>query len=72
MSYDIELKDPVTGEVIELDHVHGMRSGTYALGGTTAAELNITYTTTQSILACSGKMVFVRFTEKPVLRVSRC
>jgi len=43
MSYDIELRDPVTGKVLELDSAHHMRGGTYALGGTTLAELNITY-----------------------------
>jgi hypothetical protein len=43
MSYDIELRDAVTGEVLELDSAHHMRGGTYAIGGTAAAELNITY-----------------------------
>jgi len=43
MSYDIELVHPVTGETIELDAPHQMRGGTYCFGGTTRAELNITY-----------------------------
>jgi len=43
MSYDIKLVDPVTKEVIELDEKHHMRGGTYAVGGTTAAHLNITW-----------------------------
>jgi len=43
MSYDIDLKDPVTKEVIEFDEPHLMRGGTYAIGGTTEASLNITY-----------------------------
>jgi hypothetical protein len=43
MSYDIELTDPVTGEVLEADEAHHMRGGTYAVGGTTRLELNITY-----------------------------
>lgn len=43
MSYDINLKDPVTKEVIELDSPHQLKGGTYALGGTTEASLNITY-----------------------------
>lgn len=43
MSYDIELKDPVTKEVIEFDSPHQMRGGTYALNGTNEAWLNITY-----------------------------
>ena len=43
MSYDIWLNDPVTNQRIEFDSVHDMRGGTYALGGTREAWLNITY-----------------------------
>lgn len=43
MSYDIELVDPVTGKVIELDEKHHMKGGTYAVGGTFEAHLNITW-----------------------------
>lgn len=43
MSYDIELLDPKTKEVIELDSPHFVRGGTYAVGGTKRLELNITY-----------------------------
>ena len=43
MSYDIYLNDPVTGIPIELDEPHQMRGGTYAVGGTTKAWLNVTY-----------------------------
>ena len=43
MSYDIELQYPVTGRTLELDTPHQMHGGTYALGGTKEAELNITY-----------------------------
>jgi hypothetical protein len=43
VSYDISLTDAVTGEVLELDAPHQMRGGTYALGGTTEASLNVTY-----------------------------
>ena len=43
MSYDLSLCDPVTRGVIHFDHSHEMRGGTYALGGTTEAALNITY-----------------------------
>ena len=43
MSYDIGLIDPVTRETIELDAPHHMRGGTYAVGGTTQAHLNVTY-----------------------------
>lgn len=43
MSYDICLREPVTRETIELDEPHQMRGGTYMVGGTTRAWLNITY-----------------------------
>lgn len=43
MSYDIDLKDPVTGAVIELDGPHHMRGGTYRVGGDTRLHLNVTY-----------------------------
>ena len=43
MSYDIRLTDPVTGETLQLDAPHHMRGGTYEVGGTTDAHLNITY-----------------------------
>ena len=43
MSYDIELQDPVTHETLQLDAPHHMKGGTYCLGGTTNAELNVTY-----------------------------
>jgi hypothetical protein len=43
MSYDIDLKDPVTGKTIELDEPHHMKGGTYCVGGTTQASLNVTY-----------------------------
>jgi hypothetical protein len=43
MSYDLGLCDPVSGEVLELDAPHRMRGGTYAIGWTSHAELNVTY-----------------------------
>lgn len=43
MSYDIHLVDPVTLETILLDHPHHMRGGTYQMGGTQRAWLNVTY-----------------------------
>ena len=43
MSYDISLKDPVTGETLELASEHMVRGGTYAVGGTRELWLNITY-----------------------------
>lgn len=43
MSYDVYLNDPVTEQVIKLEAPHEMRGGTYAMGGTNEAWLNITY-----------------------------
>ncbi len=43
LSYDICLLDPKTHQVIEFDFKHGIKGGTYALGGTTEAWVNITY-----------------------------
>lgn len=43
MSYDISLKEPVTGKTIEFDAPHQMGGGTQAMGGTTEAWLNVTY-----------------------------
>lgn len=43
MSYDIKLIDPVTKEDVELDVPHHMRGGTYEVGGTISAHLNVTY-----------------------------
>ena len=43
MSYDIYLNDPVTGEPLEFADTMDLRGGTFALGGTTEAWLNITY-----------------------------
>ena len=43
MSYDIGLVDPITRKPLELDTPHHMRGGTYAIGGTAEARLNVTY-----------------------------
>jgi len=43
MSYDIDLCDPVTGNVLELPEKHHMAGGTHCLGGTTEMSLNVTY-----------------------------
>lgn len=37
------LLDPVTKETIELENTHQIRGGTYAIGGTQEAWLNITW-----------------------------
>jgi len=46
MSYDIRLVDD-KGETIYLPESHALRGGTYALGGTTEAWLNVTYNYSQ-------------------------
>lgn len=43
MSYDINLLDPVSKTVIELDVPHFMCGGTYQLGGCSELSFNITY-----------------------------
>ena len=43
MSYDIYLREPVGGNVIEFATEHYIRGGTYAVGGTREAWLNVTY-----------------------------
>jgi hypothetical protein len=43
MSYDIFFTDPLTRKTIELNDVHFMRGGTYAVGGTKKLHLNITF-----------------------------
>lgn len=43
MSYTCYLTDPVTGEMLQAESPHQIRGGTYAMGGTTYLELNVTY-----------------------------
>lgn len=43
MSYDLYLRDPVTGETLHSLTPHHMTGGTYAIGGTTELWLNITF-----------------------------
>lgn len=43
MSYDFYLTEPGTGDTIILDQPHQIKGGTFALGGTNEAELNITW-----------------------------
>ena|SRR5208282_2402102 len=43
MSWDIELCDPVSGAPLDLGAVHQMSGGTICIGGTSLAELNVTY-----------------------------
>ena len=43
MSYSLHLTNPATNETIELPEPHALAGGTYAIGGTTEAWLNVTY-----------------------------
>lgn len=43
MSYDIYLVHPVTKKTLEVETPHNIKGGTYAVGGTKEAWLNITY-----------------------------
>jgi len=43
MSYDIDLNCPVTNKVIGFEFKHDIKGGTYAIGGSDEASLNITY-----------------------------
>jgi hypothetical protein len=43
MSYDIYLTDPDSGKALVLNSPHDLRGGTFALGGTNEAWLNVTY-----------------------------
>ena len=43
MSYDINLLEPSTKETIEFDDIHNFKGGSYCVGGTKEAWLNITY-----------------------------
>lgn len=51
MSYDIELVHPITGDILHLDEPHQLKGGTYAVGGTTEASLNVTYNYSQHFYA---------------------
>lgn len=55
MSYDIELVDAVTKERLHVDSPHKMRGGTYCIGGTTEAWLNITYNYAEILYKVFGK-----------------
>lgn len=43
MSYDIDLVDPISKEVLQVENPHFMKGGTYKLGGSTELSLNMTY-----------------------------
>lgn len=43
MGYDLDLCDPVTGEVLQCDTPHHMKGSTYAVGGSTHLGIAVTY-----------------------------
>lgn len=43
MSYDIDLTDPVTKDVLVVENRHHIRGGIYAQGGDDRLSLNVTY-----------------------------
>jgi len=43
MSYDIRLCDPITNKTIEFENRHYLTGGTYEVGGSHEAWLNVTY-----------------------------
>lgn len=55
MSYDIDLVDPVMKEVLVLDAPHQMKGGTYCVGGTSRASLNITYNYAKHFIRVLGE-----------------
>ena len=54
MSYDIVIKTK-TGETLQLPTKHGLAGGTYAIGGTDKARLNVTYNYTRIFIRVLGK-----------------
>lgn len=64
MSYDIDLVDQVTGKVLELDQKHQMTGGTYQLGGTRDASLNITWNYSKIFYEVIDKEEGIRFLYK--------
>lgn len=54
MSYDIEIKNK-NDEVVEFPCKHGITGGTYALGGTDKAWLNVTYNYADSFYRVMGE-----------------
>lgn len=55
MSYDIRLCDPVSKDTIQFESAHRIAGGTYAMGGTSEAWLNITYNYSRFFYAAMGE-----------------
>lgn len=60
MSYDIELLDPITKKVIEIDDAHFIRGGTYKMGGSTELSLNVT----SNYALILHRVLFPQFTDE--------
>lgn len=56
MSYDISLCDPVTKETIRFDAKHQINGGTFQIGGSTEAWLNVTYNYSEHFYRVMGEM----------------
>lgn len=54
MSYDIYLKEPVSGTTVLFDSPHQIKGGTYCVGGTNEAWLNITWNYSKFYYAAFG------------------
>lgn len=55
MSYDIYLKNPHSSETCILETPHDFKGGTYALGGTSEAWLNVTYNYSEHFYRTMGE-----------------
>lgn len=55
MSYDIDLKDPVSKETIELDEPHAMKGGAYRVGSNKELHLTITYNYSEFLYNAFGE-----------------
>lgn len=54
MSYDISLTDRVTKQPIILESKHQINGGTFAIGGTNEATLNVTYNYSTKFVSIFG------------------
>jgi len=61
MSYDIYLKEPISKEVIQFEEKHYLTGGTYAMGGSREAWLNITYNYGEHYYRLLNKEKGIRF-----------
>lgn len=55
MSYDLRLNDAKTGKPIKFDERHQLKGGTYEVGGSREARLNVTYNYTKHLSRILGE-----------------